>query len=97
MGKQMMDKRSIHTGGIAQGKSIYILHHKKKKNSKVIVRGDACLKGKEGLFCCPDLTSEVCCLPVAWLRDIAQKVTHLVCPSDYYLLLLFYYFFFNWQ
>ena len=55
-----------------------------KKKRRVIVIGDSLLRGTEGLICRPDPSHrEVCCLPGAWVRDVARKLPGLVLPSDY--------------
>jgi len=60
-----------------------------KKKRGVIVIGNSLLKGTEGPICRPDpFCREVCCLPGAWVRGVARKLSDLVCPSDYYLLLV---------
>jgi len=60
-----------------------------KKKRRVIVIGDSLLRGEEGLICQPGPPHRaVCCLPGAWVRDVARKLPGLVWPSDYYLLLV---------
>ena len=61
----------------------------RKKRGAVVI-GDSFLRGTKGLICCSDQSHrEVCCLPGAWVRDVARNVTCLVKPSDYYPLLSF--------
>ena len=53
---------------------------RKKKERAVIIR-DSLLRGTEGLLWCLDLYHrEVCCLPEAWVRDVARNITCLVKP-----------------
>ncbi|XP_066858120.1 uncharacterized protein [Anser cygnoides] len=60
-----------------------------KKERRVIVVGDSLFRGPEGPVCRPDPTCrEVCCLPEAQVKDIAQNLPSLVCPSDYCPLLI---------
>jgi len=60
-----------------------------KKKRRVIVIGDSLPRGTEGLICRLDPSHrEVCCLPGAWVKDVAKKLPGLVQPSDYYLLLV---------
>jgi len=60
-----------------------------KKKRRVIVTGDSLLRGTEGPICRPDPSHrEVCCLPGAWVREVAKKLPGLVRPSDYYPLLV---------
>jgi len=59
------------------------------KKRRVIVIGDSLLRGTEGPICPPDPShGKVCCLPGAWVRDVARKLPGLVRPSDYYQLLV---------
>ena len=61
----------------------------RKKRGAVVI-GDSFLRGTKGLICCSDQSHrEVCCLPGAWVRDVARNITHLVKPSDYYPLPVF--------
>ena len=61
----------------------------RKKRRAVIIR-DSLLKGTKHPICRSDPSHrEVCCLPGAWVRDVARNITHLVKPSDYYPLLVF--------
>ena len=61
-----------------------------KNKRRAIVIGYSLLKGAEGPICRPDpLDREVCCLPVAQVKDVRKKLPSLVWPSDYYPLLLF--------
>jgi len=61
-----------------------------RKKRTVIVVGDSQLRGTEGLICRADPPlREVCCLPGAWVKDIARKLPRLVRHSDYYPLLFF--------
>jgi len=56
-----------------------------KKERRVIVIGESLLKGTEGPICRPDPSHrDVCCLPGAWVRDVARKLPGLVRPSAYY-------------
>jgi len=60
-----------------------------KKKRRVIVIGDSLLRGTQGPICRPDPSHrEVCCLPGAWVREVAKKLPGLVWPSDYYPLLV---------
>ena len=62
----------------------------RKKRRAVIIR-DSLLKGTKHPICRSDPSHrEVCCLPGAWVRDVARNITRLVKPSDYYPLLVFY-------
>ena len=59
-----------------------------RRERKVVVVGDALLRGMEGPICRPDLSHwEVCCLPGARIRDITRKLPKLVRSSDYFPLL----------
>jgi len=55
-----------------------------KKKSRIIVIGDSLLRGTEDPICQLDPSHrEVCCLPGACVRDVANKLPGLVRPSDY--------------
>ncbi|XP_065541888.1 uncharacterized protein LOC136017503 [Lathamus discolor] len=50
-----------------------------RKKQQVVVVGDSTLQGTEALICRPDPASrEVCCLPGAWIRDVAERLPALV-------------------
>jgi len=56
-----------------------------KKKRRVIVIGYFLLRGTEGPICRPDPSHrEICCLPVAQVRDVAKKLPGLVRSSNYY-------------
>jgi len=56
-----------------------------RRERKVVVVGDALLRGMEGPICRPDLSHwEVCCLPGARIRDITRKLPKLVRSTDYF-------------
>lgn len=56
-----------------------------KEKRYMIVTGDSFLQAMEASICQPDLMSqEVCCLPEARVQDVAEGLTGLVWPSDYY-------------
>uniref|UniRef100_A0A8B9F7M5 Uncharacterized protein n=1 Tax=Amazona collaria TaxID=241587 RepID=A0A8B9F7M5_9PSIT len=60
-----------------------------RKKRRVVVVGDSNLKGTEAPICRPDPASrEVCCLPGARIRDVAERLPALVGPTDYYPLLV---------
>uniref|UniRef100_A0A8B9G7H1 Uncharacterized protein n=1 Tax=Amazona collaria TaxID=241587 RepID=A0A8B9G7H1_9PSIT len=60
-----------------------------RKKWWAVVVGDSNLKGTEAPICQPDPVSrEVCCLPGAQIRDVAEKLPALVSPTDYYPLLV---------
>lgn len=87
-----MDKGSSTLGQLTRASqpTHHITTIPTKKKRSVIVIVDFLLKEMDGLICHPDPTHrDVCCLPGAQVRGIAQKITHLVCPSDYYPLLDF--------
>uniref|UniRef100_A0A8B9IV37 Uncharacterized protein n=1 Tax=Amazona collaria TaxID=241587 RepID=A0A8B9IV37_9PSIT len=60
-----------------------------RKKQRAVVVGDSNLKGTEAPICRPDPGSrEVCCLPGARIRDVAEKLPALVGPTDCYPLLV---------
>jgi len=62
-------------------------YHKKKQQVPLV--GNSLLKGTEAPICRPDRESrEVCCLPGAKVRDVAERVPQPVKSTDYYPLLL---------
>ena len=57
---------------------------------KRTVTVDSFLRGTKGLICLLDPSHrEVCCLPGAWVRDVARNISCLIKPSNYYPLLVF--------
>ena len=55
----------------------------------VIVIGGFLLAGTEGAMCRSDpLLREVCCLPVAQIKDMKRKLPTQVQPPSYYPLLI---------
>jgi len=50
---------------------------------RVVVVGDSLLRGTEAIVCGPDkMSREVCCLPGAKIRDVTERLTRLVKPTD---------------
>jgi len=54
------------------------------------VVGDSLLRGTEALICYHGpLSREVCCWPGPCIKDVTERLSDLVHPTDYHLLLLF--------
>lgn len=60
-----------------------------RRKRRVVVIGDSLLRGTEAAICRPDQqVREVCCLPGAKVRDVAERLPRLFKPTDSYPLLL---------
>ncbi|XP_075208143.1 uncharacterized protein LOC142313042 [Anomaloglossus baeobatrachus] len=60
-----------------------------KKKRRVVVMGDSLLRGTEAAICRPDMTSrEMCCLPGAKIKDVSDRISELLRPTDDYPFLL---------
>jgi len=61
----------------------------RKKKQWVLMVGDSLLRGTKAPICRPDREAcEVCCLPGAKVRDVAERVLQLLKSTDCYPLLL---------
>ena len=61
-----------------------------RRKRRAVIIGDSLLRGTKGpIFCLDPSHREVCCLPGAWVGDVARNISCLIKPSDYYPLLVF--------